>query len=283
MNQLFIGQNSSGKTTNIKKYIQELNEKVIILDFNDDYDDVADEYIYVDDINPLLSELTLNDVKALNAGYLADSHCLWKKAEELLREYKGEYPEFKDLSFDEIVDNYSKDNLVEETIERLHISWNNVENSYGKILNQKIPLKKYKKHISLEDTIEDIFSRDVVVLKSKNIHSDHLRAITFILLSRISHLTNEHIFVVGDDLSSLFNNGNSKLFSKTLKFNYMHFILSFNKSSNVPTNFISDFDKYYIHKFENNSEVKILKKQFPIKKNLKTLSIGDYIQVEVPK
>lgn len=284
MNSLFIGQNSSGKTTNIKKHIKDVDAKVIVLDFNDEYDDFTDNEIYLDDINPLLSTLSLNDVKALNAGYLADSNCLHKKAEEVLRELKSYSPDYKDVSFEEAFESLTKERLVEESIERLQISWNNVETMYGKILNEKIPTKKYKKHTSLEHAVAKILESDRILLKSKSMHSDHLRAVAFILLSRVSKLSKDAFYVVGDELSSFFNNGNIRLFSQTIDMKKIHFVLSFNKVSNVPIKLIPSFDSYFVHKFESNSEIKDLEKSgILVAQNVKKLSWSEYVKVEIIK
>lgn len=284
MNSLFIGQNSSGKTTNIKKHIKDVDAKVIVLDFNDEYDDFTDNELYLDDINPLLSNLSLNDVKALNAGYLADSNCLHKKAEEILRELKSYSAEYKDTSFEEVSDSLTKERLIEESIERLQISWDNVETMYGKILNEKIPTKKYKKHTSLEQAVAKILESDRILLKSKSMHSDHLRAVAFILLSRVSKLSKDPFYIVGDELSSFFNNGNIRLFSQTIDMEKIHFVLSFNKVSNVPIKLIPNFDSYFVHKFESNSEIKDLEKNgILLTQNIKKLSWSEYVKVEIIK
>lgn len=284
MNTLFIGQNSSGKTTNMKEYINELKGKVIVLDFSDEYDDFTDNCLYLDDINPLLNELGLLDVKALNAGYLADSHCLYKKAEEILRELKANTPDLKEEEFSEVVHALKKEGLVEESIERLQISWDNTETMYGKILNQKIPTKKYKKHFSLDYALDVINSSDRILLKSKSMHSDHLRAVTFILLSNLSRTTNEPFYVVGDELSSFFNNGNIRLFSQTIDMNNIHFVLSFNKVLNIPKKLFPSFDTYFVHRFESNSEIKELKTYgIELKGNIKKIPAGECVKIEIVK
>lgn len=281
LNSLFIGQNSSGKTTNMKKYINELQGKVIVLDFGDEYSDFTDNELYLDDINPLLSKIGLLEAKALNAGYLADSHCLYKKSEEILRELKSSYPEYEDQSFEDVLGELEKEGLIEESIERLQISWNTTETLYGRILNQKIPTKKYKKHNTLEFAINKIKSSERILLKSKSMHSDHLRAVTFILLSKLSRVSNEPFHIIGDELTSFFNNGNIQLFAKTINMDNMNFILSFNKAINVPKKLIPTFDNYYIHRFESNSEIKSLKEYGIVTKdNLKKIPIGDCIVID---
>lgn len=284
MDVLFIGQNKTGKTTAMKKYINELSGKKIVLDFGNEYEDFTDNVLFLDDLNPLLSELTLSDIKALNAGYLDSSNCLHKKAEEILRELKSTLPQFKDYTFDEVSHELKKEGLVEESIERLQISWDNTETQYGKLLNQKIPTKKHKKHFPLNEALDILNSSDRIILKSKSMHSDHLRAITFILLSNLSLKSNESFYIIGDELSSFFNNGNSNLFFKTIKKEKLNFIVSFNKISSVPSKIFPRFDKYFVHRFESNSEIRDLKKYgINIGNDLKTLKCGENIEIENTK
>ena len=284
MNTLFIGQNSSGKTTNMKEFIKTIKGKVIVLDFSDEYDDFTGDSLYLDDINPLLNEIGLTDVKALNAGYLADSHCLYKKSEEILRELKANTPELKERDFDDVVDSLKKEGLVEESIERLQISWNNTETMYGKILNQKIPTKKYKKHLTLDYALDVVNASDRILLKSKSMHSDHLRAITFILLSNLSRTTDEPFYVVGDELSSFFNNGNIRLFAQTIDLDKIHFVLSFNKAVNIPKKLFPSFDTYFVHRFESNSEIKeLLSYGIDLKGNIKKIPVGECVKIEIIK
>lgn len=265
MNSLFIGQSASGKTTNIKDYIKKLDGKVIILDFNNQYDDLTSSQIFLDDVSPVAGLISLNEAKALNAGYIRNTHCLHKKCEEVLRETKST----------------EKEGLIEEAIERLHISWDNTEMAYAKILSQKIPMRKNKKHVSMDDTIEQILSHETVSLKAKSMHSDHLRAITFALISKLSRTYNEKVYIVADDLSSFFNNGNLKLLLSTMNLDNISFIIAFNKMSNVPKTLIPLFDTYYVHRFENNVDLKELKVlNIEVDKSIKKLAIGEFCKID---
>lgn len=284
MNTLFIGQNSSGKTTNMKEFIKNIESKVIVLDFSDEYEDFTENELFLDDINPLLSSLSLLDVKALNAGYLADSHCLYRKSEEVLRELHYVDPSLKGKNINDLLPSLHKIGLVEESIERLQISWDNTETMYGKILNKKIPTKKYKKHFPLEYAINIIQNSDRIRLRSKSMHSDHLRAVAFILLSKLSRETTEPIYIVGDELSSFFNNGNSNLFSQTIESEKLNFVLSFNKAMNIPKKMFPSFDTYFVHRFESNSEIKDLNKYgIELNADVKKINRGEYIEIKAVK
>lgn len=289
MNRLIIGSNTTGKTTTIKDIISTLEGKVIVLDFKDEYNDFSKNRFLLDDVNPLMSEISLDDAKALNAGYLTDgSRLLFKKCEELLREHKSFMPELKGISFDEIRNTMKRKGLVEEAIDRLINSYDDrVECEYGKILSSKISSKVRPHHISLEKACEDILSNDKVLFKSKSMHSDHQRAISFILLSRLSKMTTEPIWIVADDLTQFFNNGNIKFFLEALKLQNLNFIFSYNKSINIPKVLIPYFDEVYLHRFESNTEIKdlITMKIIPetteaefeaYAKKIKTLKDGKY-------
>lgn len=284
MDVLFIGQNSSGKTSNIKKYLQLNNEKkTIILDFSNQFDDFSENVLYLDDINPLLEEISLTDIVALNSGYLSDSRCLYNKSIEVLKEYFA-FDSLGYNSFEEFSKHYSKIGLVEDSIERLQNSWNNVESSYGKILNKKVPIKKQEKHIPLSTAIDFIDNHNHVVLKSKNMHSDRLRAVAFIILSRLSLSGKENYTIVGDELSLFFNNGNIKMFEESINRSKLNFIVSFNKCSNIPKTFFPTFDYYFIHCFESNSEIRELNQMgiYTIA-DIKKLPVGKFIKLEKNK
>lgn len=268
----------------MKEFIKNIESKVIVLDFSDEYEDFTENELFLDDINPLLSSLSLLDVKALNAGYLADSHCLYRKSEEVLRELHYVDPTLKGKNINDLLPSLHKIGLVEESIERLQISWDNTETMYGKILNKKIPTKKYKKHFPLEYAINIIQNSDRIRLRSKSMHSDHLRAVAFILLSKLSRETTEPIYIVGDELSSFFNNGNSNLFSQTIESEKLNFVLSFNKAMNIPKKMFPSFDTYFVHRFESNSEIKDLNKYgIELNADVKKINRGEYIEIKAVK
>ena len=287
---MFLGQNGTKKTDNIKKHIKNLNGKIIILDFSNEYNDVTDNVFMLDDINLLDSKLNYHEMQAINAGYLADSHCLYKRSIDLIKE-TDEYKELKakyngdtkDEGFLEKLYHISTYNLIDNTLERLQISWDRIETEYGKILNDKIPKKRSKNHISLEEAMEKVTSYDVVRFQSKTMQSEHQRAVAFCLLTRLSYLADEPFYIIADDLSAFLNNGNTKLFFSSLNKKNVKFVYAFNKPSVIPKCIIPTFSLCYFHKLDNNSEIKELVKVFDIAeddellKNIRSLKSGNYI------
>lgn len=243
MNQLFLGSIGTGVTDNIKNAIACLKEKVIILDFNNEYDEIDGNVIYLDKANPILGSIDIDDVKAINAGYLARSRCLLNKSQEILKETKTQ----------------NKENLIEEAVERLQISWDNAENMYGKILNQKMHIKKNRAHVPSDRFIEEILENKVTILKAKNMHSDHLRGVTFAILSRLSRMAEENIYIVADELVSFFSQGNTKMFFESVNFNTLNFLFSYNKASIVPVEIVNIIDTFHLHRINSPSELKFLK------------------------
>lgn len=272
MNHLVLGHNLSGKTTLIKDMLENEHRKIVVLDFNDAYDDMCIENILLDHVNPLLSPIGIDEAKALNAGYVHNSHCLVRHCEELLREYKEK---------DENLYEMKRMGIVEEALIRMQVSWDNIDTAYAKILSSRIPLKVTKKHISIESVIDEILFNNCTLLKMKNMYSDHLRAVTFMLLSKLSKITDEEIVIVADDQSTLFNQGNMKMFLETVDLEKLKFIVAFNKATNIPKNFVHIFDEYHLLRFENNVEIKELEKLNiidEIPKKLKTLKTGKSIR-----
>jgi hypothetical protein len=264
MNRAFLGSLGVGKTSRIKDLINELKGKAIVLDFNNEYDGVSKEQFYLDKLNPVFGEITIDDVKAINAGYLSSSRCLLKTSEEILRETK--------LS--------KKEYLIEESVERLHISWDNAENMYAKILNSKIPLKRNRSHFGVDKLIEDALSFDKVLLKSKNMHSDHLRACAFLFLSKLSHTIEEPIHIVIDEQSTLLNQGNIKMFLDSVDFTNLNFIFCFNKISSIPKELLNYIDEFSLFRFNSSNEIDELE-QIGINpdKGLKKLKLGKSVEV----
>lgn len=270
MNRLILGHNSTGKTTHIKKLLNEIDGKKIILDYRDAYDDVTDNVFYLDAINPLFDELSLDDVKALNAGYIHDSHCLHRNAKHLFNEYKT--TKYK--------------GVIEETIMRMFASWDEIDNQYADLLSKKIPSKVSKNHLSLDESIDEIMKEDTILLKTKNMHSDHTRAITYLLFSRISSQYTEKVTIIADDLSKTFNTGNLKLMMSTLGDNKLDFVFSFNKVTNLSKNIISMIDEVTLFRFENiNEHKKLIELNLvhDVPKNIKQFKNGKYITLENKK
>ena len=243
MNQLFLGSSGSGITNSVKKMISNLSDKVIILDFNNEYEDIDGNVIFLDKVNPLFGQISIDDVKAMNAGYLGSSRCLFNKAKEVLKECGLE----------------KKENLVEESVERLQISWDNAENMYGKLLNQKMPIKKNRAHICCDRIIEEILEHKITILKAKNMHSDNLRGVAFAVLSRLSRHCDEKITVISDELVSFFAQGNNRMFFESINFDNIGFVFCYNKASTVPKEVMNLVDVLHIHRINSPAELKIIK------------------------
>lgn len=262
MNTLLLGQSGSGKTTDILNTIKNTNKKVIILDFKSQYENINYPVFMLDYVSPILGILSVNDLKSINAGYVKDSHCLYKKGQEILNEYKLD----------------SKEKLVEEVIERLYISWDNTEMAYAKLFSSKIPLRKHKNHITSKKAVEEILENDVTILRGKSMHSDHIRAVTFSLLTKLSAEFDEEVLIICDDLSTFSNNGNLKLFFETINFDKIDFLFSFNKVSNVSKNLLNNIDQFKIFQFENKVDLRDLSSlPIPVDASVKKLSVGKFI------
>lgn len=285
MNTIIIGQNGSGKTEHIKERIEKLqkeNKMVVIIDLKNQYKNIGDITVVLDNLSPLLSPLSLSDMKVLNAGYEKKSNLLYKKAEELLKGYQNDYPMYKGLPFDEIEDNFKRTRLIEEVIERLSFSHGHTEKAWGELFTENVPQRKLKKHIAIERVIDVIKEKKVVRLtKLKNIQANHLRAVIFFLLHRLSLEKTEEFYVVADEMSSLLNKGNTKLFLETVKLDFIKFIISFNKTTDIPIEFVPITDRYYIHKIQDKQELKKLELMgFEVKEEMKKIAKGNYIEFE---
>lgn len=244
MNHLLIGSQLTDNTTELKNMISEIEGKVIVLDFNNQYDELTDNVLFLDKLNPSIGDFSLDDAKALNAGYLPTSQCLRNMCEEILRETKSQ----------------SKHFLIEEAVERLQNSWEDTKSAYGKILNSKIPIKRKRAHYTLEEASEIIFQEDIILLKTKNMLAEHLRGVLFILVSHLSRATQEKITFIIDDIPTIINHGNIKLWLETIDFSKSSFLLSLNKASNVSPLLLPLFDQVHIFRFSHSSEVKELEK-----------------------
>ncbi|PGK51084.1 hypothetical protein CN918_25175 [Priestia megaterium] len=260
-----------GRTSNIKERIASLEGRVLILDFSDEYKDITDNVFLLDEINLLESQLNYREMQAINAGYLHDSHCLYRRSLDLITEV-DEYRELKESyahnteceEYLEKLYQIRTGSLIENTLERLHISWNKVESDYAKILNDKIPKKRSKNHIPLEAAIHKVLKHRVIRIQAKTMQSEHQRAVAFCLLTRLSYLLDEPFHVIADDISSFFNNGNTKLFLSAIKKETIQFIFGFNKPSVLPQAILPLLTTIYFHKIDNNSEIKELIKVFKL-------------------
>ena len=266
------------------------------MDFNDEYDELSDATFLLDELNPLLSPLGLEDAKALNAGYHDSSQLLYRMAEDILKEFKQE-TKWKNEPYDSVKHFLFKERLMEESVERLRFSLNDIESVYGKIFNSRIPYlkrsakkqhensakkkKKGKAQISIDDIIEKIQKEPIVLLKSKNIRADHLRALSFLILSRISKI-HEHVIVVVDNLTKLFNEGNTRLFLQTIDTKKIEFIFSFNNLESFTKHLKPYITDYYVHRFEKNADIKALEKEgISLKKSPKSIPKKQFEHVAI--
>lgn len=272
--------------------------KIFILDFSNEYEDITENVFYLDEINLLDSKLNYHDIKAINAGYLHDSHCLYRKCVDLIMETEEYQKLKKQFNNDTSNEEFKKEmhllqvpNLIDNTMERLHISWNKIETEYAKLLNDRIPKKRSKNHISLEQGIEKILPHDVIRFQSKTMQSEHQRAVAFCLLTRLSFLLDEPFTVIADDLNIFFNKGNTKLFLESLRPNAVEFVYSFNKPSVIPKSILPYLSSIYFHKIDNNSELKELTRIFGFKekddilkaiRSLRTKKYQVFANTEIP-
>jgi hypothetical protein len=130
---------------------------------------------------------------------------------------------------------------------------------YGKMLYQKIPIKKNRAHIATDRFIEEIDLHDLVILKAKNMHSDHLRGVAFALLSRLSRTYGERVHLVCDELVSFFAQGNTKMFFDSVDFTNINFVFSYNKPSSVPSEILAISDSLRLYRINSPAELKVLK------------------------
>lgn len=286
MIQLLVGQTGTGKTTVIKDVIANKTNKQIIFDYNNQYDGYTDHILSLDEINPLLSPLDLTDIKALNAGFLEYSHLLYKKSEDVLWDHA------RNLGKNTIEDIKAM-RLVEDTVERLQNSWEPNESEKGNELKPLIMLRKNKEQMNLEEVIEYIKKHDKILFKTKSLHSDQVRALTYIILSAVSRSIDETITVVSDNLTTVFNQANAKLFIQTIDMAKFDFVISYNRFSNLAKSLEEFVSEYLIFRFDTNADIKELEKLYfgskassedkedkkeiaKFRKSLKTLKNGDY-------
>ncbi|KZD66322.1 hypothetical protein [Bacillus cereus] len=242
MSILFIGQNGSEKNEIIQTVIandSRTDHSILILDYKNEHKNYSDISFPVDYVNPALEPLSLNDIKVLNAGYEKKSHLLYKKAEEILREYQQETP-FNTTPFHELHSSLRKMRLIEESIDRLSFSWGRTEPQYSLEFHERIQTKRLKKHIppsELVDSIIEAFNEGKVVSLTrlkKSVKTYQLRAITFLLLHRIIEKHDKPLTVVSSELSTLWNKGNTKLWMETMDVENVNWITSFKKVSDTP-------------------------------------------------
>lgn len=235
-----LGQPKVGKTTVAKNIIQKTSEKKVIFDFNNDFHDIDGVKVNFEDYHPLVDALNLQEVKVLNAAYLKTSRCLMSKAEDIYRETNEMY----------------KHNIVQEAIERLHASWVDYEMDYAKELSQRIPLKVGPKQKSINDIVSIIENNEITIIKSKNIHSDHLRAMMYMVLHKISKNESLKVKIIADEVATLFFKGNLKLLFDVVDVSKLDVLLSCNRPSVIPKIMTKHTQKWSLFKNTDKSEIK---------------------------
>jgi len=271
MSNVFIGKLKSGITEKIKHILKDIDNQIIILDFSNEYEDITKETFLLDDINLFESQLNYTEMKAINAGYLGDNaHCFYQQSEDLIFE-TDEYKRLKEKyngdrdndGFKEEFAQIRTSNLIDDTLTRMLVGHNKVRTAYAKELNEIIPKKRSKNHISLETAIaEKIINKRIIRLQYKTIQSEHQRAVAYCLLTRLSHMTNKKIHVVADEIPRFFNDGNTKLFLSALNLNNIEFIYAFNKPSIVPKAIIPTLDVVRFYKLDVKFEINKMKEIF---------------------
>ena len=268
MFKIQVGQPKAGKTGVVKEKIKSCDGKKVIFDFNDDFSDIEGVEVDLEFFHPLIDELSLDEVKILNAGYLNSSRCLYRKAEDIFRENKTER-----LS-----------NIIQDSIERLNASlndkWGEVE--YARELSHRIPLKVSPKQSSINNIIKMIEENETVIIKSKSIHSDHLRAMMFMIIYKISIHESLKVNIIADEVSTLFFKGNLKLLFEVIDVSNIEILMSCNRPSNIPIHMKPFVSEWSLFKNNDKSEIKYLRSKFDIGRNIdiERIPIGEYQTVK---
>lgn len=254
MLKIQVGQPRVGKTKVVKKVINETPKKKLIFDFNNDFSEINGEIAELENFHPLFDSLSLEEVKVLNAGYLQWSRCLSKKAEDIFRETSEERLK----------------NVIHESLERLNASlddkWGEAE--HAKLLSERIPKKIGPKQRSLNEIIDMLEEHDTVIVKAKSIHSDHLRAMMYFLLYKVSQRQDLNVKVIADEVSTLFFKGNIKLLFEVIDSKKIDIVISCNRPSNIPKQMKELVDEWSLFKNTDKSEVRYLKNQFEVGKEI---------------
>lgn len=247
-----VGQPKVGKTPQAKRLIGSDKEKTLIFDFNDSYTEVDGTIVELDGYHPLIDSLNQEEVKVLNAGYLRTSRCLYDQASEIFKENK---------------ERKYRDRIINETLERLNASWESYKVEYARDLSDRIPLKIGAKQESLQEVVEIIKENSMVIVKANNIHSDHLRAMVYMILYKIS-IENLDIQVIADEISTLLFKGNFKMLLDTIDKSKLDILVSCNRPSNIPKNLKGEVDEWLVFKNTDKSENKVLRNNFKIAEDI---------------
>lgn len=262
MFRMQIGQPKVGKTEVAKEIIRKVEGKKLVFDFNDDFEDVEGKRLYFEDYHPLVDALTLDEVRILNAGYLKTSKCLLNKAEDIFKE----------------TNETAKLGIVTDALERLHASWVDYEMEYARELTHRIPLKPVAKQVSLNAIIDEIETNDVTIIKSKSIHSDHLRAMMYMVLYKVSLREDLKVKVIADEVSTLFFKGNLKLLFEVMNLNKLDILMSCNRPSNIPKVMEDYTTEWSLFKNTDKSEIKWMYDTFNFGVNVpvEDIKFGEY-------
>ncbi|GAB6453583.1 MULTISPECIES: hypothetical protein [Bacillus cereus group] len=264
MLRIQIGQPRVGKTKVVKKMINESKKRKLIFDFNNDFNDIKGVIADLESYHPLMEDLTLEEVKILNAGYLQSSRCLYRKAEDIFRETKEE----------------KLPNIIQESIERLSVSLDDKwgEPEYARQLVERIPKKIILKQKPLTHIIELLEENEVVIVKSKSIHSDHLRAMMYMLLYKVSQRKDLDVNIIADEVSTLFFKGNIKLLFEVIDSKSLDIVISCNRPSNIPKTMKPIVDEWALFKNTDKSEVRYLSQHFDVGKEVDfaNIPVGKY-------
>lgn len=247
-----VGQPRVGKTKVVKQIIHNTEQKTLIFDFNDDFNDIEGVRVEFENYHPLIGALTLDEVKILNAGYLDSSRCLFNKAQEIFNEEKVE----------------ARENIVRDAIERLHTSWESYEMEYARELSERIPFKVGVKQEKIDEIVQLLEDNQTVIVTAKNIHSNHLRSMLYLLLYKLSNREDLNVKIIADEISTLFFKGNIKLFLEVVNLEKLDIIVSSNRPSNIPKFLKTVVDEWSLFKNTDKAEVKYLKTHFGIGKFL---------------
>lgn len=286
---LYLGQERTERTNEIKNDLSSFKGKVVIFDYNHFHQDSPGHVISLDEVNPLLSPLGITDIKALNAGFLEHSHILYRKAEEVLEDHA------RNLN-SATTEQLTVHRLVEDSVERLLNSWNPNEVERGNELKPLIMLRKMKEQMNLEDVVEAVRKHDIVVFRTKSLHSCQVRALTYLILSSLSRNITEPIAAVCDNLPTVFSQPHSKLFLQSIAPEKLNLFLTFNRYSSLAPCMEPFVDQLKIFRTDAYSDIRELetfclgsldhvdeketrKKLSKLKKTIKSLKTGDFLSV----
>jgi hypothetical protein len=195
----------------------------------------------------------------LNAGYLQNSRCLSNKAADIFRETGA-----KQLP-----------NIIQDSIERLNASlddkWGEAE--WARVLSERIPKKINAKQKSLNHIVELVEASDVVIVKAKNIHSDHLRAMMYMIIHKIQSREDLKVKIIADEVSTLFFKGNIKLLFDVVDAKDLDIVISCNRPSNIPKTIKDVVDEWALFKNTDKSEIRFLLNNFEVGDNIDFASI----------